>query len=96
MACPEIVKVDITLPESTKFCIFIWGTAGSGYFLWMPFIKQVSRVKRTDSLYFSNAVACENPMKDENPIVIGTGKLTEKIFLWKGAETTGCELTLKR
>lgn len=68
--------------------------------LWLllvyPLIKQVSRVKRTDSLYFSNVVACENSMKDENPIVIGTAKATEKIFLWKGTETTGCELRLNR
>lgn len=56
----------------------------------------MSRAKRTDSLYYLNAVACENSTKDENPIFIGTEKVTEKIFLWKGAETTECELTLNR
>lgn len=95
-ACHEIVKVDITPPVAIKLCIFMWRTAGSGYVWCIPFIKQVSRVKRTDSLSSSNAVACENSMKDKNPIVNGTEKVTEQIFLCKGAETTVCELTPNR
>jgi len=43
-----------------------------------PIVKQVSRAKRADSLYYLNVIAHRNPMKDENPIVISTEKLTEK------------------
>lgn len=57
----------------------------------------MSRAKRTDSLYYMNAVACKSPMKYENPIVIGIEKVIEKnIFLLKGAETTEYELKLNR
>lgn len=66
------------------------------WLLLVTFIIQVSRVIRTNFLYVSNEVEYENSMKDENLIVIDTEKMTEKIFLWKGAETTGCKVTLNR